>query len=188
MLFRSGKARVKLTRENDRFLALPERVAIAREAQANLFISIHADSAPDSAARGLSAYTLSETASDDFARKIADGENIVDQKFGAAIHKQEAVANILYELAARQTVTASRFAKDSLVRGAGRSIRLLEQPKRSANFAVLRAPDVPSLLIETGFLSNEKDEEILKSAAERKKIAQVLARELATVLKNPIFS
>ncbi len=183
-----GKARVKLTRETDKFLALPERVTIAREAQANLFISIHADSAPDSAARGLSAYTLSQTASDDFARKLADSENIVDQRYGATIHEGETVANILYDLAARQTITASRFAKDALVRAAGRSMRLLDEPKRSANFAVLRAPDVPSLLIETGFLSNAADEEILTSAAERRKIAQVLGRELANVLKNPIFS
>lgn len=183
-----GKARVKLTRSTDRFLALPERVAIAREAQANLFISIHADSAPDSAARGLSAYTLSQTASDDFARKLADSENIVDQRYGARIHEQEAVANILYDLAARQTITASRFAKEALVRAAGRSLRLLDDPKRSANFAVLRAPDVPSLLIETGFLSNPADEEILNSASERRKIARVLGNELANVLKNPIFS
>lgn len=184
-----GKARVKLTRENDRFLALPERVAIAREAQANLFISIHADSAPDSAARGLSAYTLSQTASDDFARKLADSENIVDQRYGAAVHKEEAVASILYDLAARQTITASRFAKEALVRAAGRSsLRLLDEPKRSANFAVLRAPDVPSLLIETGFLSNPADEEILTSAAERRRIAHILAGELANVIKNPIFS
>lgn len=184
-----GKARVKLTRESDRFLALPERVAIAREAQANLFISIHADSAPDSAARGLSAYTLSETASDDFARKLADSENIVDQRYGAATHGQEAVASILYDLAARQTVAASRFAKEALVRAAGRnSLRLLDDPKRSANFAVLRAPDVPSLLIETGFLSNSKDEEILKSTDQRRAIAKVLGQEVANILKNPLFS
>lgn len=183
-----GKARIKLTRENDRFLALPERVAIAREAQANLFISIHADSAPDSAARGLSAYTLSQTASDEFARKLADSENIVDQRYGAATHGEEAVASILYDLAARQTISASRFAKEALVRAAGRDLLLLDDPKRSANFAVLRAPDVPSLLVETGFLSNAKDEEILTSAPQRRRIAGVLARELANVLKNPIFS
>lgn len=112
----------------------------------------------------------------------------MDQRYGATIHEEETVANILYDLAARQTITASRFAKDALVRAAGRSMRLLDEPKRSANFAVLRAPDVPSLLIETGFLSNAADEEILTSAAERRKIAQVLGRELANVLKNPIFS
>lgn len=183
-----GKARIRMTREDDRFLALPERVAIAREAQANLFISIHADSAPDSAARGLSAYTLSQTASDDFARKLADSENLVDQRYGAAIHRREAVASILYDLTARQTVTASRFAKDALVKAAGRNLRLLDDPKRSANFAVLRAPDVPSLLIETGFLSNPKDEELLTSAAERRRIAQVLSRELASIIRNPLFS
>jgi N-acetylmuramoyl-L-alanine amidase len=183
-----GRARLKLTRENDRFLALPERVAIARDAQANLFISIHADSAPDSAARGLSAYTLSETASDDFSRKLAESENIVDQRYGSTYKGSEAVASILYDLAAHQTITASRFAKDALVRGAGRKMPLLDEPKRSANFAVLRAPDVPSLLIETGFLSNPKDEAILTTSNGRKRIATILAGEISTVLKNPLFS
>jgi N-acetylmuramoyl-L-alanine amidase len=184
-----GKALIKLTRPDDRFLSLPERVAFARDAQANLLISVHADSAPDSpAARGISAYTLAETATDDFARKLAEGENIVDQRYGAAVHEEEVVADILYDLTARQTVSASRFAKEALIKGAGRDLRLLEQPKRSANFAVLRAPDVPSLLIETGFLSNPNDEEILRDASARKKIARILAREVAGILRNPLFS
>lgn len=184
-----NKARIKLTRSDDRFLALPERVAIAREAQANLFISIHADSAPDSPhARGLSAYTLSQTGSDAFASKLAESENIVDQRYGAAVHHEEVVADMLYDLAATQTIRASRFAKEALVKGAGRDLPLLDQPKRSANFAVLRAPDVPSLLIETGFLSNADDEEVLRNATQRRRIATILGRELATILKNPMFS
>ena len=184
----SGKARVKLTRENDRFLALPERVAFAREAGANLFLSLHADSAPDSSARGLSAYVLSDTASDDFAGKLAEGENIVDERYGADVAVNAAVADILYDLAARQTIIASRFARESLVSGVGSDMRLLEAPKRSANFAVLRAPDMPSLLVETGFLSNSADEDILASTRERKRIASVLARELGEILQNPLFS
>lgn len=183
-----GKARIKLTRENDTFLALPDRVAVAREAQANLFISVHADSAPDSAARGLSAYTLSTTATDDFARKLADSENIVDQRYGAVIKREEAVANILYDLTARQTVSASHFAKEALVRGVRGKINLLVDPKRAANFAVLRAPDVPSMLIETGFLSNRADEQILTDIQQRRKIAAVLADQVSQILRNPLFS
>jgi N-acetylmuramoyl-L-alanine amidase len=181
-------AKVKLTRESDKFIALPDRVAFAREQQANLFLSIHADSAPDNPqARGLSAYSLSQTASDDFAGQLAEGQNIVDERYGAAVKEQGVVASILYDLAAKQTITASRFAKSALVKGVGRDLRLLEAPKRSANFAVLRAPDVPSLLLETGFLSNAADEELLGDGQQRKKIARVLAREITTLLNNPLF-
>jgi N-acetylmuramoyl-L-alanine amidase len=181
-------AKVKLTRETDKFIALPDRVAFAREAQANLFLSIHADSAPNNPhARGLSAYTLSQTASDDFAGQLAESENIVDERYGAVVKDQEVIASILYDLAAKQTISASRLAKASLVKGAGKDLRLLEQPKRSANFAVLRAPDVPSLLLETGFLSNTEDEKILRDKTQRKEIASVLAREIKLLLTNPLF-
>ncbi len=182
-----GVARVTLTRNDDHFLPLPERVARARQIQANLFVSIHADSAPDPGARGLSVYTLSDTASDAFADKLAAGENIVDQRYGADVTGNAAVADILYDLAARQTVGASRFAKDALIAGVRGDMRLLEQPKRSASFAVLRAPDVPSLLVETGFLSNPADEAILSDQRQRRKIADVLAREVGRLLANPLF-
>ncbi len=178
---------VRLTRYDDRFLALPERVALARNAQADLFISIHADSAPDGDARGLSVYTLSDQASDGLASRIAEGENLVDQRYGANMHANAAIADILYDLAARQTITASRFAKEALVQGVHRDIRLLPQPERSANFAVLRAPDVPSLLIETGFLSNHEDEKILADAAARQNIAASLAREIDQILHSSHF-
>ncbi len=184
-----GHVAVKLTREGDRFLPLADRVAFAREAQANLFISIHADSAPDNPdARGLSAYTLSATASDEFAGQLAESENIVDQRYGAATAQEEVIADILYDLAAKQTISASRFAKSALIKGAGRDLPLLDNPKRAANFAVLRAPDVPSLLIETGFLSNPQDEDILRNRKDRQQIAAVLAREIKTILRNPLFS
>lgn len=181
-------ARIKLTRSDDTFLALPERVTIAREAEASLFLSIHADSAPDSgSARGLSAYILSDTASDSFTAKLAAGENQVDQRYGATVTANAAVADILYDLTARQTMSAARLAREAIVRGAGRDLQLLDNPRRSANFAVLRAPDVPSLLVETGFLSNPDDETILGNADQRNRIAAVLAREIKTVLHHPLF-
>ncbi len=184
----SGVA-VKLTRDTDIFLPLAERVAIARDAGADLFISIHADSAPNRDARGLSAYTLSDKASDDFAFALAKQENLADGAGGIDLrHTRPQVAAILSDLVARHTVTASLMAKSSLVEGAGRSLRLLDNPKRSANFAVLKAPDVPSVLIETGFLSNPRDEDLLRDGAQRRRIADVLSRELADVMTSAPFA
>jgi N-acetylmuramoyl-L-alanine amidase len=180
---------VKLTRDDDTFLPLADRVAVAREAGADLFISIHADSAPNHEARGLSAYTLSDKASDDFSFALAKQENLADGAGGINLRNtRPQVAAILSDLVARHTVSASLMAKSSLVEGAGRTLRLLDNPKRSANFAVLKAPDVPSVLIETGFLSNERDEELLRDPSQRRRIADVLSRELAGVLTSAPFA
>jgi N-acetylmuramoyl-L-alanine amidase len=180
---------VKLTRDDDIFLPLADRVAVAREAGADLFISIHADSAPNREARGLSAYTLSDKASDDFSFALAKQENLADGAGGIDLrHTRPQVAAILSDLVARHTVSASLMAKSSLVEGAGRTLRLLDNPKRSANFAVLKAPDVPSVLIETGFLSNERDEELLRDQSQRRRIADVLSRELAGLLTSAPFA
>jgi N-acetylmuramoyl-L-alanine amidase len=180
---------VRLTRDDDIFLPLADRVAVARDAGADLFISIHADSAPNRDARGLSAYTLSDKASDDFSFALAKQENLADGAGGIDLrHTRPQVAAILSDLVARHTVSASLMAKSSLVEGAGRSLRLLDNPKRSANFAVLKAPDVPSVLIETGFLSNERDEELLRDRSQRRRIADVLSRELAGLLTSAPFA
>ena len=179
---------VKLTRERDVFVPLRERVKIAQDSRADLFISVHADSAPDKGARGMSAYTLSEKASDEFASAIAKQENIADLIGGAPLEgEDENVAAILMDLAARHTKNASLQVKHKIVKGAGRQWPLLDNPMRSANFAVLRAPDVPSVLLETGFLSNPKDEAVLRDHKNRMKVAGILARELATILNNAPF-
>jgi N-acetylmuramoyl-L-alanine amidase len=182
-----GEAEVKLTREDDRFLTLGERVTIAREAQANLFISLHADSAPVKDARGLSAYTLSETASDSFAAHLAEDQNMVDTRFGKLANNPE-VADILMDMTAEQTVGASRLVKKRLLLGVKDYLALLTNPARQANFAVLRAPDVPSVLLETGFLSNPIDAAALAKPATRQKMAKVLAREISTLLHDPLLS
>jgi N-acetylmuramoyl-L-alanine amidase len=180
---------VRLTRDDDIFLPLADRVAVARDAGADLFISIHADSAPNREARGLSAYTLSDKASDDFSFALAKQENLADGAGGIDLrHTRPQVAAILSDLVARHTVSASLMAKSSLIEGAGQSLRLLDNPKRSANFAVLKAPDVPSVLIETGFLSNERDEELLRDRSQRRRIADVLSRELAGLLTSAPFA
>ncbi|MBI1273550.1 MAG: N-acetylmuramoyl-L-alanine amidase [Alphaproteobacteria bacterium] len=172
----------KLTRDSDTFLPLADRVAAARSARADFLVSIHADSAPNASARGLSAYTLSKNASDDFAKALAAQENLADAAGGLPPVGDEDVTAILMDLTARHTRNAAQRAKVSLIDGIGKDWKLLENPMRAANFAVLRAPDVPSILIETGFLSNAKDEAILKQPEMREKIAALLARELAPVL------
>jgi len=177
----------KLTRDSDVFLPLGDRAELGRKAKADLFISIHADSTPNHTARGLSVYTLSDKASDKFASMLADKENKVDGP-NLDFHVQDKeVANILFDLTARRTRNIAQRVKVGFIKGIGRRWELLEQPMRAANFAVLRQPDVPAMLIETGFLSNPKDEEILSQAAERKKIASLMVDELAFLLRSPLF-
>jgi len=185
---RTSGVTVKLTREDDRFIDLRERMEMGRKTGADLFISIHADSAPNRKARGLSAYTLSEKASDDFAAAIAKQENFAGGLGVDVSDLDENVAAILVDLAARHTRTAALHAKQTIVTGAGKDLRLLDNPMRAANFAVLKAPDVPSLLIETGFLSNAQDENLLRDPATRKRIAGILARELTRVMMAAPFA
>jgi N-acetylmuramoyl-L-alanine amidase len=178
----------RLTRSSDLFLPLAERVNLGRTAKADLFLSIHADSAPNPAARGLSAYTLAEKASDSFAKALAEQENRVDFAGGVVPPDMDRdVAAILFDLTARRTRNTAQRAKYSFVSSIGKALPLLENPMRSANFAVLRSPDVPSMLIETGFLSNAKDEAILANATQRQKIARLIAREIVTILQSPLF-
>lgn len=179
----------KMTRRTDIFLPLKERVSIARDARADLFISIHADSAPTQAARGLSAYSLSEKGTDKFARELADRENSVDEVGGVDLKGTEPdVAAILMDLTARHTRNAALKAKKQIVRGMRGKWQLLDNPMRAANFAVLRAPDIPSILLETGFLSSIKDEALLRDAAQRQRIAALLSKEMASLLSSPPFA
>lgn len=189
LLSRQHKLRVTLTRDGDRFLALGERVDAARAARADLFVSIHADSAPNREARGLSAYTLSEKSSDSFAAALAHKENAVDRLGGVDVKDaKKAVKEILLDLTARHTKHAALVARHAIVKGAGKDMLLLDNPMRSANFAVLKAPDIPSVLLETGFLSNPKDEAILRDPKARQKIARVLAREIAGLVTRAPFA
>jgi len=184
-----GLVNVMMTREDDRFLELDERVAFARANKANLFVSLHADSAPTKEARGLSAYTLSDKATDHFAAQLATDQNLVDERYaGKKSGQGAAVSDILFDLTAQQTVGASRYAKQQLLSGVESHITLLDHPARAANFVVLRAPDVPSVLIETGFLSNPLDEAALNDAATRTRMAAILGRELGALLQDPLFT
>jgi N-acetylmuramoyl-L-alanine amidase len=179
---------VKLTRDTDVFLPLEERVKISREAQADLFLSIHADSAPNMAAHGLSVYTLAEKASDKFSKLLAEHENEADLMGGMDLPPADKeVKKILFDLAARRTRNTAQRARANFVQAVGRNWPLLERPMRAANFVVLRAPDIPSMLVETGFLSNPRDEQILRQPEQRDKIARLMAKDLAVILDGPLF-
>jgi len=179
---------VRLTRDEDVFLPLEERVRIGREARADFFLSVHADSAPNKAARGLSVYTLAEKASDDFSKQLADQENRADLMGGLDLPPADKeVAAILFDLTARRTRNTAQHAKVNFVEAMKRNWHLLERPMRAANFVVLRAPDVPSMLVETGFLSNPGDESVLRQPQERAKIAQLMARDIAVILDSSLF-
>jgi N-acetylmuramoyl-L-alanine amidase len=161
----SGRYRVLMTREDDRFVALAERVAIARAAGADLFISIHADSLTQAQdVRGATVYTGSERATDAEAARLAAKENQADAVAGLdAREDTQDVAGILMDLAKRETRTFSSVFARNLVETLGGSVKMHKVPLRSAGFRVLSAPDVPSVLIELGYMSSPKDAELLNS-------------------------
>ena len=163
----TGRYRVVMTRDRDVFVALRERVAIARAADADLFLSIHVDSIADSRLRGSHVYTLSEKASDAEAAALAAKENksdIIAGLDGADFSGDEDTIHILIDLSQRQTDEDSGRIADLMVEAFARhGVRSIRRPHRQAGFAVLKAPDVPSLLIELGFLSNREDEERLRT-------------------------
>ncbi|MCL2470014.1 MAG: N-acetylmuramoyl-L-alanine amidase [Alphaproteobacteria bacterium] len=186
---RSKRVKAQLTRDEDVFIPLAERVKKGRAAKADLFLSVHADSAPNKAAKGLSAYTLSEKASDDFANLLAQKENKADVFGGLPVDvNDKEVAAILFDLTARRTRNTAQRVKVSFIKAMARRWQLLNEPMRSANFAVLRSPDVPSLLIETGFLSNKQDEELLVKPQMRQRIAELMAAEFTFLMRSSLFS
>ncbi|MFN3988874.1 MAG: N-acetylmuramoyl-L-alanine amidase [Erythrobacter sp.] len=175
-----GTIRVALTREDDRILALADRPEIARQLGASLFISIHADSAGDrNAVSGASVYTLSAEASSEAAERFAARENNADRVNGLLVSGQtEVVSNILVELSQQRTQEdAARFAALVLREGEG-VLPFVAQPRRAAALAVLRAPDVPSILFESGFVTSDADRARLTTPEGRKAYAQVLARAI----------
>lgn len=174
-----GRYTVILTRDRDVFLRLRERSAKARAAGADLFISLHADALPNPAIQGLSVYTLSETASDSEAQLLAEKENKADLIAGIDLsHEAPEVANILIDLAQRETMNLSAVFAAGAVEELGRQVRLLSNSHRFAGFAVLKAPDVPSVLIEMGYLSNAQEERLLRGHDYRAKLATGLARAI----------
>lgn len=172
----AGKYDVLLTRDRDLFLRLDERVRIARQQEADLFISIHADAIGIRSVRGATVYTVADKASDAEAAAKAIRENLADRIAGIEIEDEHhEVADILADLIRRETQTFSlRFAK-SLVDELTSSIQMIKNPHRFAGFKVLRAPDVPSVLLELGYLSNVEDEAQLRDAGWRAGAAAAIA-------------
>jgi len=176
-LQRTGRYEVRLTREDDTYVMLRERLAIGRRMKGDIFISLHADSAENRKTRGLSVYTLSETASDKEAAALAARENKVDIIYGMNLsHENRDVTEILIDLAQRETKNKSTKLADILVEVVGRRVQLLPNTHRYAGFAVLKAPDVPSVLIELGFLSNPKDEALITSSNYRQQVVDSLVQ------------
>lgn len=175
----TGRYRVVLTRDDDIFIPLRQRIQIARQAHGDVFISLHADSHANDETRGASVYTLSENASDAEAEALAQRENKVDLIAGVDLSKEsEVVTGILIDLAQRETMNLSARFAGILVDEMARSTLLLRNTHRFAGFAVLKAPDVASVLVELGYLSNDADEALLKTKAHRKKLAEAIRRTL----------
>ncbi|KQP61012.1 MULTISPECIES: N-acetylmuramoyl-L-alanine amidase [unclassified Methylobacterium] len=182
----SGRYRVRMTRDRDVFVPLSERVRLAREANADLFVSIHADSissAPQ--VRGATIYTGSERATDTESAKLADRENKADAAAGTESNAAPAqVADILQELTLRETRGfSSGFAK-GLMAHLGPVMEMSPKPHREAGFVVLRSPDVPSVLVELGYLSSKRDLDLLQSDTWRVEVTGGMAKAIDAFFGN----
>ncbi|WP_082542371.1 MULTISPECIES: N-acetylmuramoyl-L-alanine amidase [unclassified Mesorhizobium] len=175
-----GKYEVFMTRDKDEFLRLDDRVRIARQHEADLFISIHADTINLKGIRGATVYTVSDKASDPEAQALADRENLSDQFAGMEIKADDPqVTDILIDLIRRETHSFSMSFAHTLVGKLSTTVGLINNPHRSAGFRVLKAPDVPSVLVELGYLSNAKDEAQLIDPDWRGKAADSIAGAVA---------
>lgn len=180
LLDRSGKYRVHLTRTKDEFIRLRNRFHMAEEWGAHLFISLHADSVENGYPRGASIYTLSEDSSDREAAQLAKTENKVDLLDGINLEDHdEGVQPILIDLQRRKTMELSNDFAETVVATLRRNkVRMLENAHRSAGFAVLKSPNIPSILIEMGFLSSPKEEWLLKQSSHRERIGKALVQSI----------
>ena len=190
-LEKSGKYRVVMTRTDDTFIPLADRVRIARNQSAALFVSIHADALPrrEGDAQGATIYTLSDRASDAEAERLAEAENKADAIGGVNLTEEPTdVADILIDLAQRETRTFSnRFAR-LLMGEMKNTVRMHKRPLKSAGFRVLKAPDVPSVLIELGYVSNKGDREHLVSENWRSRTVGSMAQAIDTFLAKRLVT
>lgn len=181
VLMATGRFDVALTREDDSFLRLEDRVTLARQNKADLFISLHADSFQQQEISGASIYTRDERATDILDKVLADGENKADIIAGFAVPEmQPAVVDILVDLMRRQMRRQSYIAARAIVEQLQPAVALRRFPVRQADFFVLQAPDVPSILVELGFLSNASDIANLQKSEWRDRAVEALARGIAS--------
>jgi N-acetylmuramoyl-L-alanine amidase len=188
-LERTGKYRIAMTRTDDSFVPLGERVALARARQAALFISIHADALRrgEGDAQGATIYTLSERASDARAARLAEAENQADVIAGLDLSSEpKDVAGILIDLARRETKTFSLQFARAAVTELKKAARLHPSPMRSAAFVVLKAPDVPSALLELGYVTNKEDLQSLVSAEWRDRTTDSVVQAIHSFLQTRI--
>jgi N-acetylmuramoyl-L-alanine amidase len=171
--------RVVLTRTTDEFVQLQDRVARARSSNGDLFLSLHADAIPNPAVRGASVFTLSEQASDRQAAELAARENKADMVAGIDLsrHAPE-VSNILLDLARRQTNNMSIGLARKLVGELAHDVRMMQNSHRSAGFAVLKALDIPSALVELGCLSNREEDALLRATPYQRKVSSGIVRSV----------
>ena len=173
----AGSYRVELTRDHDAFIPLDGRVDRAQQRGAALFVSMHADALPDHSVRGASVYTLAQTASDAQTAALAQTENSADRFIGR--HWQVAspeVSHILASLVRQETRVGSVRMARHLVGSLDQDLPMLQNPERHAGFVVLKAADIPSVLVEMGFMSNARDESALRRAEHRRLIAKAMHR------------
>ncbi|MEE9389283.1 MAG: N-acetylmuramoyl-L-alanine amidase [Paracoccaceae bacterium] len=162
VLIRSGNLKVVLTREADIFVPLEARVSIARRAKADVFISLHADALVEGRASGSTIYTLSEKASDIASQKLAERHDRTDLLAGVDLSDQDdEIAAVLMAMARVETAPRTDKLADALVTGMGNAIGMHKRPRLTAGFSVLKAPDIPSVLVELGFLSSQRDRDRL---------------------------
>jgi N-acetylmuramoyl-L-alanine amidase len=183
LIERTGKYRVVMTRTDDTFIPLAERVQIARQRQAGLFVSIHADALrrSEGEAQGATIYTLSETASDAEAARLAENENRADVIAGIDLSREPGdVADLLIDLAQRETKTFSLHFARNLMGELKGVARLHKIPLKSAGFKVLKAPDVPSVLLELGYVSSKDDLKLLTSRAWQTRTAAAMVQAIDT--------
>ena len=178
-MLKSGRVRVALTRDTDKFIVLQDRFQLARKLRADLFISIHADSAESPEVTGGTVYTLSEVASDREAQRLAARENKANIINGVNLGGADAnVSSILIDLTQRETMNVSADFAKLLLREATPNMRIRGNSHRFASFIVLKAPDTPSVLFETGYLSNEADVTFLASQSGQGRVARALANAI----------
>ena len=177
---------VRLTRTDDSFLSLNRRIRVARAYGADLFVSIHADAAPQNFVHGASVYTLSERPSDAEAAALAARENLSDAVSGVIEPEvKEDVSDILADLMRRETKTFSHAFADTMVSNLGEAVRMNSNPHRFARFRVLMAHDFPSVLLELGYLTNNEDSQTLTDPLWQERAAQAVSRAVARFFDLP---
>ncbi|WGI20654.1 N-acetylmuramoyl-L-alanine amidase [Amylibacter sp. IMCC11727] len=171
-LIRTGRYRAELTRRDDVFLSLPDRISVARERGADVFLSIHADALSEGNATGTKVYTLSDEASSEMAAELAAGHDRSDLLAGVDLKEQDdQIAGVLMDMARLETDARSEMLAEFMVNGIAQSVgRIRKRPHLGAGFTVLKAPDIPSVLIELGFMSNKSDLNNLLTQSWRDKV------------------